>query len=247
MGPADVVPFDSLAAEYDDNWTFTPSGLQQRKAVWKAITPYFYSRTNVLDIGAGTGVDATFLQSLGVRVYAIDSSSAMVQVALRRGVEAHVSRIEDLGKFSHVFDGAISNFGPLNCISSLETFAASLACLLKTGAPVAICILGRVCLWESIFYVLTGNWKKAFRRFRGIAQSSLGIAVRYPSDREVRLAFSKQFQFARWQGIGLFVPPSYVPISAKMARCLAHLDRLAAGFPFFRALSDHRLYLFQRL
>jgi SAM-dependent methyltransferase len=247
MSSAAYSAFDRLALDYDSVWTYAPAGVQQRQAVHLAITPRFRSCRFVLDLGCGTGVDAHYLQSLGIDVYAIDSSSAMVREARRRGVNAQCRDMEDLHHLPFAFDGVLSNFGALNCAASLPTVAGNLSSVLKSGSPVALCLLGRVCLWEAMFYLLRGRWKKAFRRLRGRASSSLGFTVSYPSHQEVLEAFGKRYRLIRWQGIGLFVPPSYVPVSAVMAQRLAFVDRLVARLPVFRACADHRLYLFERL
>ena len=67
----------------------------------------------------------------GMRVRAIDSSSEMVRIARGRGVDATWLAIEELRRLKGVFDGAISNFGPLNCIRSLDRIPRSLARLVR--------------------------------------------------------------------------------------------------------------------
>src|SRR4051812_10690043 len=112
--------FDRLAASYDETWTDSAIGRAQRNAVWRHSGRVFTPGQRVLELGCGTGEDAARLQRSGVAVAAIDSSPAMVSMARRRGVDAAVGRIEDLRLVDGVFDGAISNFGPLNCVRDLR-------------------------------------------------------------------------------------------------------------------------------
>ena len=70
--------------------------------------------------------------------------------------------------------------------------------------------------------------------------------VHYPSTAQIRAAFAPAFVLKRWMGIGLFVPPSYVELTASVIRRLAACDRLLARLPLLRALADHRLFLLVR-
>lgn len=240
-------PFDRVAEEYDNYWTNTPSGVEQRRAVWRAIDPYFRGLESVLDLGCGTGADALHLKTLGVSTYAIDASAAMVVRARALGVNAHHRSIEDLATVSFRFDGAISNFGALNCIPSLASVAVALRRLIRPGGPVALCLIGPACFWESAYFLARGHLKKAVRRMNGVATSSLGIAVRYPSHAAVLSAFRVGFRLIHFEGIGFCVPPSYVRIPKTFVRFASVVDRHVAHLPPFRSLSDHRLYLFERV
>src|ERR1700691_1229448 len=123
MVQAPTTGFNRLAEAYDDVWTNTAIGAQQRIAVWRRIDPLFSKGDRVLDLGCGTGVDAQHLKENGVEPYGIDSSAAMVQKAQSRGVNAHQRPIEELANLRLEFDGAISNFGALNCVQSMPDTA----------------------------------------------------------------------------------------------------------------------------
>ncbi len=107
--------FDRLAATYDETWTDSPIGRAQRDAVWRRIDPLFRAGDSVLDLGCGTGEDALHLMRRGVRVKGIDASGEMVRIARTKGVDARQLPIERVGELDDTFDGAISNFGALNC------------------------------------------------------------------------------------------------------------------------------------
>lgn len=234
--------FDRVAARYDDLWTGTPIGRAQRNAVWRAIEPLFPAGASMLDIGCGTGEDAAHFTARGVTVHAIDHSPAMIEVARARGGFAtEVIGAEDLSRLPGVFDGAISNFGALNCVEDLPEVARALGALVRPGGRVAVCTIGRFCAWETLYYAARFNLRKAFRRFRGTS-SYQGITVHYPTVCQLRGAFSAAFELERWTGIGMLVPPSYVRLPARVVSVLAAIDRL----PFLRALADHRLLIFVR-
>ncbi len=127
--------FDRMADTYDAHWTTTPIGRAQRSLVWRDLDRLFHPGERILDIGCGTGEDAAHLEARGIQVYATDASPAMVRVARRRGVTATVCNAEELGRIHRSFDGAISNFGALNCVGNLPLVAVSLAGARAPGGP----------------------------------------------------------------------------------------------------------------
>ncbi len=240
--------FDTVAPRYAELWSNTAAGKAQREAVWRAIDPLFAPGSRVLDLGCGIGDDAVHLSDREVNVTGIDESCAMVQVARERGVDARVMRIEDAGQLQGPFDGAISNFGALNCVEHLNPLAADLARLIVPGGALAICLLGKRCVWEGAWYGARGDWNRAFRRWQPQSWAqSLGVRVFYPSTREVVRAFASSFRLKRWLGIGVAVPPSYVKLSDAAIARLSVCDGALAHWPVVRALGDHRLYVFERL
>jgi ubiquinone/menaquinone biosynthesis C-methylase UbiE len=242
-----MMTFDSLASRYDELWTRSPVGRLQRDAVWRRVDQLFAAGDCVLDIGCGTGEDAVHLMSLGVMVRAFDASAEMVRVARARGVDAARVPIEELSRVEGGFDGAISDFGALNCVADLDSFRRELARLVRPGGGVALCILGRFCLWETIWFLLQGDRRRALRRWGGAAASALGITVRYFSVRELEQAMKPEFRLLDWRGIGVFVPPSYITwLGAAALRASRALDHRVAHWRFFRGLSDHRLAIFVR-
>jgi SAM-dependent methyltransferase len=254
--------FERLAARYDELWTETAVGRAQRKAVWRVVDRLFGAGDCVLDIGCGTGEDAAHLWERGVLVYGVDASPAMVARARARGVMAEVGRIEDLGrpgccpagqaeayptaewpavlwdKLKHVpLDGAISNFGALNCVEDLAGVARSLGRLVRSGGYVVICTIGRFCVWETLYFGLRLDFKKALRRLAGRAGE-----IGYPTVRQLHADFAADFELVCWTGVGMLVPPSYVKLPARIVKLLALLDRL----PLLRSCADHRLLVFKR-
>jgi ubiquinone/menaquinone biosynthesis C-methylase UbiE len=239
--------FDSLAPHYDRLWTRSTVGQLQREAVWRHIGSLFKPGQVVLDLGCGTGEDAVTLLRAGLDVRAIDASQEMGRIARSRGVDARTLRIEELHHLDGSFDAVISNFGALNCVGDLESLREPLGRMVCPGGYLAICVIGRSCLWETAWALLHAQPGKAFRRWRRSAMCSLGFRVFYPSKRHLEAAFRPQFSLVNWRGIGLFVPPSYVTgLSAGTLQKLDAFDRRAAHWPLLRGLSDHRLFVFVR-
>ena len=240
--------FDLIAADYDKLWTRSLSGRAQRAAVWRRIRPLFREGDRVLDLGCGTGEDALHLTERGISIQAIDSSLQMVQIARSRGVKVTHLPLENLDQLTGVYEGAISNFGALNCVECLEPVSESLARLIRPGGYVALCTMGRFCGWETAWYALQGKLTKASRRWSGRSFSkSLGTWVHYPSRMQLRRGFEPHFELVGWHGIGVAVPPSFVQgVPAVIGKFLAVVDDYVAHWPGLRALSDHRLAVLVR-
>ncbi len=249
--------FDSIAPRYDALWDHSVTGRLQRDALWSEIGGLFRAGDRVLDLGCGTGTDAVRLAACGVRVHACDISPAMVAAARRRARLAGLSEsitcaVRDAAApvREAPYDGAISNFGVVNCIADLSAFARAAALSIRPGGHVAICTMGPFCPWEVAWHLLHGRARTAFRRFRGPAASSMGFPVYYHSPRAIRAAFAESFRVLREAGIGILVPPSCGEQAARGApglfRLLFPLERAIARWPLARSLADHRLFIFRR-
>ncbi len=241
--------FDRIAEEYDEIWTRSAIGQLQREAVWHYLDPLVKAGHKLLDLGCGTGEDALHFTQRGADVQGIDASLNMVRIARARGVQAHSLALESLCGLTGTFDGAISNFGALNCIRDLKSVASALGRLIRRGGYLAICVMGACCAWETIHFSRRGDFHNAFRRWqREDVRSALGVQVTYRSVNQFRRAFRDQFKLTSWHGIGICVPPSYVNgLSEALLAQLGELDARINSWPLLRALSDHRLILFERL
>jgi ubiquinone/menaquinone biosynthesis C-methylase UbiE len=241
--------FDQLANRYDALWSDTAIGRNQRAAVWRWVDPLFQPGDRILDMGCGTGKDAEHFMARGVEVLGIDASAGMVRVARARGIPARMLPIEAIEELSDSFDGAISDFGALNCIADLQPVARALGRLIRPRGYVAICAAGRCCAWEALYYLRRLRPRKAFRRWSsGGSLASIGVRVYYPSIPDLASLFRRDFRLIRWCGIGLCTPPSYVGgVPERAMDWFAAADHRLAHVPVLRALADHRLLVFQRI
>jgi SAM-dependent methyltransferase len=259
-----VLAFDSLAARYDDLFTRSLIGRAQRGAVWEVLIDAFEPGSHILELNCGTGEDALFLVQHDVSVVACDASERMIQTARRRmqaedpeaPIQFELLPTEHLSKLhpSELFDGAFSNFSGLNCVADLNQTARDLAALVTMRAPVLLCLSTRFCLLEMIWFVLHGEFRKAFRRSSGVAIAKVGdftVKVHYPTLRAVKRLFAPSFLLRSCTGIGVAVPPSYLePVVRKYPRLLGLLrliDRGISRLPGFRTIGDHMLLHFERV
>jgi len=240
--------FDRIAPHYRYLWDDSDAGRLQRNAVWRFVQPLLRVGDRILDLGCGTGEDAVRFARHGVRVTGIDASAEMVRIARSRGVDARVHRIEESGDLQLSLDGAISIFGALNCVPDLSALREPLAEMIAPGGYLAICVMGRFCLWETIWYLLHGDPRKAARRWKGRASSSLGLKIYYPSMKEITNSFAPAFRLVSSAGIGILVPPSFVRgLSNTWLRRFDTIDRRIAACPAVAGLGDHRILVFRRV
>jgi SAM-dependent methyltransferase len=255
-----------VADQYDDLFTNSLIGRAQRKSVWLEMDRLFCAGHRVLEINCGTGVDALHLGARGVNVDACDASAKMVAVARRRlAASAYRNRvvlsvlpIEEIGQLAAdtLYDGVLSNFSGLNCVADLPSVALNLARVVRPGGRMILCLFGRFCLWEIVWYMLQGDIKTAFRRLRDegvIAKVAPGhrVLVRYPSVGSLRRDFAPHFRLLSWKGVGVAVPPSYLePWAMRFSHLFkfaARIDPLLGRLPGFRALGDHTVLVFEKV
>jgi len=261
-----VEPFDAVAEEYDSSFTQSLIGTAQRESVWRAIDHHFRAGQRILEINCGTGIDAMRLSARGIWVTACDASAKMVRVARRRRDALHhgrrvdfrvlpterIHQLEEEGPYN----GVLSNFAGLNCVADLRAVARDLARLVKPGDRALLCVFGRFCLWEMVWYLLQGNVRKAFRRLaQGSVAAHVGpgrsVLIRYPSIGSLRRDFAPGFRLLNWMGVGIAVPPSYLEPWARrfprLLRAAARLDAFLGRTPGSRMLADHVVLVFERV
>jgi ubiquinone/menaquinone biosynthesis C-methylase UbiE len=277
-------PFDALAPHYDDLFTNSQIGRAQRQVVWTKLQEVFKPGDRILEINCGTGIDAVFLARMGVRVLALDSSAGMVaatqrrieQEAVGKRVSAGQLAIEELRQLKdrRTFDGVLSNFGGLNCISDLQQFGSDLARIVRPGGRAMLCVMGRWCLWELSYYLGRFQPQKAFRRTRaGGAVAELRapqlfdfgteipsvsptrretpqLRVHYPSVSTLSRALAPHFIRRSFRAVGLVVPPSYlepwVSRHRKFLTRAVQLDGWIGHWPGLRNMGDHYLVEMER-
>lgn len=254
--------FDRLASSYDGLVSREAFQLQRRQT-HRLLSRWIRSGFRVLEIGCGTGIDTEFLAGIGARVVACDPSEEMLSRAKRRiAVAGHGDRISilscglrDVPQFldaldhSEGFDAIVSNFGALNCASSLEPLGVIGRRHLRAGGTMAIGLLGRHCLWETIYFTARGDREKASRRRAARADvpvAGIDVPTFYHRTSDIAAALGDGFVRDAVIGVGVMVPPPYLEprwrqLPAAVRRAAAGVDRIAGAWPIVNQLGDHTL------
>jgi ubiquinone/menaquinone biosynthesis C-methylase UbiE len=268
VAPA-ALAFDAIAPQFDERFGVWASVAAQRRAVRAALLREFPSGGKILELGGGTGEDATFLAAKGFQVLLTDPSPAMVSLARNKLAtpelaphcsSAEILAAEDMEEFAGrklasgepLFDGAFSNFAPLNCVADLNPVARGLARLLKPGAPAMIIVFGVFCPGEMVTELLRRRPRNAFRRFqRGQTAARLSghdFHVVYHRRADLLRAFAPWFKLEKRLGIGVTLPPSaaepWITRHQRLLAAMESIDRVASR-PL-ACFGDHVLYQFRR-
>jgi len=253
--------FDELAGSYDETFTDTVVGRELRSLVWSRLERIFRPQQRILELGCGTGEDATRLASGGVRVVATDPSARMIEVARRkarrraceRHIEFHCLDMEQLGPSldGETFDGVLSNFGAINCARRLPLLVADIAVRLAPGAPLVWVVMGRRVPWEWVWFLVHGQWHKAWRRLRRDGVEWRGMRISYPTPHELTALLRPYFAIERVAALGFALPPSYaakwLEHAPRTMQVLTWFERLAQRFAPLASWSDHYIVEATRL
>jgi ubiquinone/menaquinone biosynthesis C-methylase UbiE len=225
-----------------------------RSKVYRHLLAYHPPGAHLLEINAGTGVDAVYLARQGIYVHATDISPGMIE-ALTQKVEAQglhewisvqQCSFTDLeGVTGGPYDGIFSNLGGLNCTNDLQAITRKLPAVLKPGAYVTWVVMPRICLWE-LSAALRGDLKTAIRRIKpgGTIANVEGVSFRayYYFPKDVRRAFSQDFRYIQLQGLSVFTPPidhkGFATKWPKLYSWLRRLEHYLADQPPFNHLGD---------
>ncbi len=210
----------------------------------------------LLELNAGTGLDAVQLVQRGYRVHATDLSPDMVAQAQekvrRHGLEGRLT-VEQLS-FTELdrlelpaqgpFQGIYSNFGGLNCIPDLTPVTRQLPRLLVPGGVVIWVIMPRICPWELLH--LLQDPRTATRRLRpgGVMAQVEGVGFRtfYFSAGQVRRAFGPRFRQVGLEALSLLTPTAdnkaFARRHPRLFRWLVTWDERLSRWPLLRGWGD---------
>jgi ubiquinone/menaquinone biosynthesis C-methylase UbiE len=255
------VPFDHIASSYDSMFTRSAIGQLQRKRVWiylEAIMPQLKGY-EMLELNCGTGEDAILFGEKGFNIIATDISQEMLKVTFKKAeqfsmqnrISSHYLDLDSFDEtlFDKKFDLVFSNFGGLNCINpqSLQTLIKKLPSILNPGGRFVGVLMPKFCAWETFFFLMSLQFKKAFRRLtsKEVNANLHGVTVKswYYNPSQVRHWSKEKFKMISVKPIGLALPPSYLEnFFMFRKRLLLRLNKLEKRFgniSMFSGMADH--------
>ena len=234
-----------------------------RKLVHGVYLKYIPHGANILELNAGTGVDAVFLADKGYNVYATDISEEMIKVLMsnakaqisKNEIKAEARSFDEISAITeHNFDAVVSNFGGLNCINDFSKLSGDLAAKLKPNGLFIAIVMNKICPWEIFYYIITLKFGEAFRRFRknGIMAELNGekVLTYYFSPGEFAAAFSRNFTRVKLFSLGLKTPPPYLlgiyNRFKPLVKLWMKLDEIFMGAPFLNQMGDHFIIVMKK-
>jgi ubiquinone/menaquinone biosynthesis C-methylase UbiE len=261
--PVEQAPFDEVAARYDSDFTDTPLGQRQRLIVHRYLSQIVQPRYRVLELNCGTGQDALWLARHAGEVVATDISEGMLDIARRKAMlhpegatitfrQLDINRLRstDIAAELGTFDLILSDFDGLNCLSDISWLPDALRRLLNPGGHVVLVFMNPLCAMESLYFIGTGRFGRAFARL-----NRDGVSAHIGNDVHVRTYFHpvgrvagslrSHYAIRRIEAVGLSTPPTlmrsfYHRHEGWFRRLFWLEDQLAQRFPFNR-IGDHVL------
>ena len=229
---------------------------RMRRRLYDHIQALVPPGARLLELNAGTGLDAVRMVERGYRVHATDLSPGMVaqiQAKIRdHGLEGRLSaeqlsftQLDRLDLAAHgPFQGIYSNAGGLNCIQDLTLVTRQLPRLLVPGGVVTWVIMPRICPWELLH--LLQDPRTATRRLRpgGVMAQVEGVRfhTRYFSAGQVRRAFGPRFRQAKLEALSLLTPTAdnkaFAARHPRLFRWLVAWDERLSRWPLLRGWGD---------
>jgi ubiquinone/menaquinone biosynthesis C-methylase UbiE len=246
--------FSRTGGKYDAFAKNHPNLTRMRNKVYTHLERFQPAGARILELNAGTGIDAVELASRGHTVHATDIAAGMLGRAREK---ARHLRLQDRISFQECsftrideiqgapYDAVFSNLGGLNCIPDLSPVIRQLPGVLKPGGLVTWVLMSPICLWE-IAELARGHPRVAFRRLarNGTRTHLEGLyfTIYYFRPRQVVGWFGPDYETLAIEGLSVFTPtaesknfPSRYP---GLYRFLAWLDDRLAHRPPWRGWGD---------
>ena len=209
--------FSSIYQEYEELSEGPNKTVWQREKVYRHVDKYAIGFSSMLEINAGSGIDASYFADRGIKVLATDLSDGAERYfqkkLLTKGVEGNLlfrklsySQLGELKpqKFEYIF----SNFGGLNCVESPSSVMESLSELLYPFGKITVVIMPKHYPREWIGFFR--NRTKAFRRYKKgpISANVEGeqINVWYHSLSQLKKDLENSYSFIKAESLGVFLP-----------------------------------------
>ncbi|VAW32999.1 hypothetical protein MNBD_CHLOROFLEXI01-277 [hydrothermal vent metagenome] len=209
--------------------------------------------SHILELNAGTGLDAVALIQRGYRVHATDIAPGMVAEMGRKrealGLDGRFTSQQcSFTELDRVtggpFDAIFSNFGGLNCVGDLTAVTRHLPQLLKSGGVLTWVIMPPICPWELA--LLLKDWRVATRRLRrgGVQAHVEGVAFQtfYFRPRQVIKALGAAFKTLQLSGLSIVTPTAdndrFAKNRPRLFGRLAWLDDHLSHLPLFNRMGD---------
>ena len=257
--------FNKAATDYDVSFTNTAIGSMQRKRVWSYLENILKNRkAEVLEINCGTGEDALWLAQKCYSVTATDAAGDMITVAESKRIIAGIKNVQfktlDFFKLRKTlqpqqFDFIFSDFGGLNCVNEpeLEHLSKDFAKLLYPAGKLVMVVMGKYCLWETLYFFAKFKFTKALRRWdnKGVHTKieDEEFETWFYSVRSLNKIFSPHFKLIDVKPIAVVVPPSYLQNyfdkKPKLLKKLDRIDQLLTRFKWLSNFSDHLILTFE--
>ncbi len=254
--------FSKQAAHFDSEDAANPVLKIWRKQVYQHVVKFLKPSSRILELNAGTGIDASYFASLGHWVHATDAAEGMIHELQKKisnnnfdgRLTSQQVSFDHLDQVQDSFDYVFSNFGGLNCIQDIVPVAQSLSHVLSPGGVITWVVMPPIAPWEWV-WVFKGKFNEAFRRLNpeGTTAHLEGhyFTTHYHPLSKIQKALGTDFKLLKAEGLGSFSPPpaslSFEKQFPGLCAILRQLEnKIKHLFPFNR-WGDHIIVTFQKV
>lgn len=250
--------FSKQAPHFDEDDVQNMILQDLRAQIYRHVDAFLGPASRILELNAGTGIDAVRFVKAGHFVHATDLSDGMIAALEKKKTLPGMDRLtvqqlafEDIDQVrGRDYDLVFSNFGGLNCAKDLAVIGGKLQPLLKPGGFVTWIIMPVVSPWE-VATVLRGN-RNAFRRWHQGGTTAQLEGEKFPAWYHTVASIKRSlanFRIVRSEGLASLSPPPYKTQFAcqypRVYKVLRRLDvALGTSFPFNR-WADHVIVTLQ--
>ncbi len=214
--------FSSQSAVFDSITDSNPLEVIYREIIRTHVLQFISPGQQMLELNCGTGLDALFFASQGLKIHATDNSEGMLEQLKRKILLQHIENItiekcsfnalelkkNPVTQFDHLF----SNYGGLNCAEDITSVIKQADAYLKPGGMAHFVFIAPVCLWEWAT-LFKGKYKFAFRRLtkKGVKSHLEGhyFDTYYYSPNTIKKAFGHRYELVQLRSLGCFMPPTF--------------------------------------
>lgn len=205
--------FSLIYEEYDELNTFDNKALWQRKRIYSHVTKFLLPQHSMLEINAGSGIDAVYFAQRGNKVTATDLSDGF-ELQIQKKIEGFnlsgkldfvklpYSELECL--FPKKFDYIFSNFGGLNCVEDPMEVISKFKGILNPGGRVSLVIMPKH--YPGEWMLLLKDRKIALRRYKKKAIKAnvegFKIDVWYHSLKTIKKGIKKDYDVLKSENLG---------------------------------------------
>ncbi len=226
---------------------------RMRERVYAAVNRHIPPNSHLLEINAGTGLDAQNIVRLGHTVHATDLSDGMVEAIQTKIKTAQLDGKLTAERLSFTaldqvqngpFNAVYSNFGGLNCVQDLRPVTQHLPKILRPGGLAIWVIMPPICPWEISLFLK--DWRVATRRLRpnGVVANVEAVQFRtwYFTPKQVMRAFGPQFELLHLEGLSVVTPTAdnktFAPRRPNLFKRLVQLDEAVSHMWPFNRMGD---------
>jgi len=257
--------FDGVAETYDRHILGNPMNLWLRNRSVRLLTGVFGPGDTLVEIGCGTGTETLRLAKAGITVIAVDISSRMLDMMMKKaraeGLERRVvpvhcrpyevkRRVGEAGY--RAVDGAYSTYGAVNTEPSLGLMFADLHGLIKPGGRLVLGVWNKYCAYEMFGYALRMKPTMSVARLRNpvpVGKSRFCVTTNSFSVDSLDKYVGDLFTREKVVGVEIILPPSNLIRYLPRGPVLGWVERaeiaLEPRYPWNR-LGDHFLAVYRR-